>query len=84
MPETLVAIAQAFKISPITAFRKAGLLPPGPDDTINFADWEYLLERLTPDERDEIWQIGVMKVERRQEREGAARAKKFQVGKNKA
>lgn len=30
-PEALVSIANAFKISPITIFRKAGLLPEGGD-----------------------------------------------------
>lgn len=38
-------IADVFDVSPITAFRKAGLLPPGPDneirfeETIIFPDW---------------------------------------------
>jgi transcriptional regulator with XRE-family HTH domain len=31
--ETFIALAQAFKISPITIIRKAGLLPEGGDNT---------------------------------------------------
>lgn len=77
MPETLVALAQAFKISPVSIFRNAGLLPSGPGDDIKFDDWKYLLEKLTPDEREEMRQIFLMKIERRQKAEQAERAKKF-------
>lgn len=75
--DALVRIAKAFNISPITAFRKAGLLPPGPDNEINLTDWEYLLTQMTPDERDEFWAIGMMKVDRRQNKEQLDRAKNF-------
>lgn len=81
MPETLVALAQAFKISPITIFRVAGLLPPGPDDKINFEDWQYLLEKMTPEEREEFWRFGQMKIEMRQEKEKAERVKGFKAHK---
>lgn len=77
MPETLVALAQAFKISPVSIFRIAGLLPPGPDDKINLEDWQYLLGQLTPDEREEMRQIFVMKIERRQKAEQTERARNF-------
>jgi len=46
--EACVALATAANRSPITAFRKAGLLPSGPDDNINFTDWEHLLAQMTP------------------------------------
>lgn len=79
--DALVRIANAFNVSPITAFRKAGLLPPGPDDKINFEDWQYLLEKMTPEEREEFWRFGQMKIELRQEKEQAERAKHFKLGK---
>jgi len=81
MPETLVALAQAFKISPVSIFRIAGLLPPGPDDKINFEDWQHLLEKLTDAERNELFRFGQMKIEMRQESEQANRAKNFKPGK---
>jgi transcriptional regulator with XRE-family HTH domain len=81
MPETLLVLAQAFKLSPISIFRIAGLLPPGPDDKINIEDWKYMLEKMTDEERNEIWRIGQMKIEMRQEKEQAARAKNFKPGK---
>lgn len=79
--EICVKIADFFGVSPITVFRKAGLLPSGPDDKISFEDWKYLLEKMTPEEREEIWRIGQMKVELRQEKEQSARAKKFKPSK---
>lgn len=47
--DTLIAIAHALKLSPITIFRKAGLLPTpaNGDESIRFADWQFLLEQLT-------------------------------------
>lgn len=48
-PNALVAIAQAFKISPITVFRNAGLLPEGGDNA-SFEDWQFLLNQLPPEE----------------------------------
>jgi transcriptional regulator with XRE-family HTH domain len=50
-PEALVAIANAFQISPIHVFRVAGLLPPGPADDITVEDWKEILSRLS--ERDQ-------------------------------
>jgi transcriptional regulator with XRE-family HTH domain len=76
MPETLTALAHAFKISPITIFRKAGLLPDG-GDQVSFEDWQHLLKQLTPDEEEEMRQIVEMKIERRQKSEQLARAKNF-------
>jgi len=79
--EALASISNALEVSPITILRKAGLLPPGPDDKINIEDWKYMLEKMTDDERNEIWRIGQMKIEMRQEKEQAARAKNFKPGK---
>src|SRR6266498_5116197 len=47
-PEALVAIAHGLNISPITVFRKAGLLPLGPDSEVKFEDWKYLIEQMDP------------------------------------
>lgn len=63
--DALVRIATAFKVSPITAFRKAGLLPQGVDDEIKFEDWQHILSQMTPEERDEMREIGIMKIDRR-------------------
>lgn len=79
--KTYIALANAFNISLITILRTAGELPPGPDDKINFEDWQYLLEKMTEAEREEFWRFGQMKVEMRQEKEQAARTKKFKPGK---
>lgn len=81
--DACIALAVAANKSPITAFRKAGLLPPGPDDKINFEDWQSLLEKMTDAERDEIWRIGQMKIEVRQKTEQAERSKAFKPGKAK-
>ena len=78
-----VKIADVFGVSPITVFRKAGLLPPGPDDKINFEDWKFMLEKMTDAEREEFWRFGQMKIEMRQEQEQAARTKNFKLGKAK-
>jgi transcriptional regulator with XRE-family HTH domain len=76
-PDALTAIAHAFKISPITVFRKAGLLPPEGGDQATFEDWQHLLSQLTPDEEEEMRQIIELKIERRQKAEAAAHAAKF-------
>lgn len=44
--ETLIAIAHALKISPITLFRKAGLLPDSNGADIKLDDWEFLLKHI--------------------------------------
>ena len=74
--ETFISLAQAFKISPITIIRKAGLLPDESEST-NFEDWQHLLNQLMPDEQDEMRQIIEMKIERRQKAEQAARTSKL-------
>jgi hypothetical protein len=60
--EACVALAEAAKRSPITAFRKAGLLPSGPDDEIRFEDWKYLLSQLSPEDQEEMRQLFVMRI----------------------
>jgi transcriptional regulator with XRE-family HTH domain len=45
--DALVQIAEAFGVSPVLAFRKAGLLPPEQEDQAKFEDWKYLLEGLS-------------------------------------
>jgi hypothetical protein len=75
------ALAEAAGKSPITAFRRAGLLGPGPDDKLSLEDWENLLSQMTPEERDELMQIGLMRVERRQKEELSSRAENFKEGK---
>lgn len=72
----LQKLAQAFKLSPITIIRKAGLLPEGGEQS-SLEDLNYLLNQLTPDEQEEIRQITEMKIERRKKAELAERAKNF-------
>jgi transcriptional regulator with XRE-family HTH domain len=73
--KTFIALAQAFKISPITIFRIAGLLPDG--DNASFEDWQFLLNQLPPEEQEEVRKIVEMKIERRQKEELSARSAKF-------
>lgn len=80
MPETLSALAQAFKISPITIFRIAGLLPEGGDNAA-FEDWQFLLNQLPPQEQEEVRKIVEMKIERRQKEDQSARSAGFKIGK---
>lgn len=63
--ETLVAIAHALKISPITLFRKAGLLPDTNEADVKLDDWEFLLKQMTPEDEAELRQIAEMKIDRR-------------------
>ena len=60
------ALAEAANKSPIVAFRKAGLLPPGPENEIVIEDWQYLLSKMNPQEREDLKAIGVMWIERRE------------------
>jgi len=74
--KTFIALAQAFKISPITIFRIAGLLPEGGENAF-FEDWQFLLNQLPPQEQEEVRKIVEMKIERRQKEELSARTKNF-------
>jgi transcriptional regulator with XRE-family HTH domain len=60
----LDGIAQAFDLSQIVVYRKAGLLPQGGNDQVKFEDWKFLLDQLTPEEEEEMRQIAIMKIER--------------------
>ena len=51
-PDTIVAIARAFKIPLTMAFRKAGLLPPELPNAAELNDWKEILASLS--ERDRI------------------------------
>lgn len=77
--DACVALATAANRSPITAFRKAGLLPPGTDD-VKFSDWEFLLSQMTPAEQEEMREIGVMKVERRKKEQSLKSLNPKRVG----
>jgi transcriptional regulator with XRE-family HTH domain len=63
-PDALVSLAHGLSISPVTVFRKAGLLPEGGDDKVQFDDWEYLLRQLSPEDQDEMRQLALLKIER--------------------
>lgn len=73
-PDALRAIATALKVNPISVFRKAGLLPAGPENEIQFEDWEYLLKQLPPEEQEEMRQLALLKIEKRKKAEAAAQA----------
>ena len=79
--KTYIALSNALGVSLISILRIAGELPPGPDDKINFEDWQHLLEKMTEAERDEFWRFGMMKLEMRQEKEKATRAGGYKAGK---
>jgi len=61
-----VSIANVLNVSPITIFRKAGLLPQGQNDRVEFSDWEHLLSQLSFEDQEEMRQLAKMKIERRQ------------------
>jgi transcriptional regulator with XRE-family HTH domain len=79
-PAALVAIANALGISPITVFRKAGLLPSSTESDSDFDDWKHLLNQLPPDEREEMRGIVQLKIEKRQKAEAVERAGQFKPG----
>jgi transcriptional regulator with XRE-family HTH domain len=62
--ETLVAFATALNISPVVIFRRAGRLPEGDEEHVQFEDWEYILRQLSPDDQDEMRQLALLKIER--------------------
>jgi len=66
--DACVAIAEAFRISPITVFRAAGLLPPAPkdeEDKARLDDWTHLLKDIDPEDERELRQIAEVKIKRR-------------------
>lgn len=60
-PESAVAIARALKIPPETVFRKAGLLPPAPDEPLDHTpkvrEIVHLYEQLEDRDQDEVLAI---------------------------
>lgn len=50
-PETLEAIAKAFKIPPEQVYRIAGILPPIPDEDPWIKEQEYKLRMISPKNR---------------------------------
>lgn len=74
--KTFLALAQAFKMSPISIIRIAGLLPEGGENA-SFEDWQFLLNQLPPQEQEEVRKIVEMKIERRQKEEQSARSAQF-------
>ncbi len=72
--ETYIALASAFGISPVSIFRKAGLLPSGPENETQFEDWQYLLSQLPADEQEEMRQVALLKIEKRKKAEAASLA----------
>jgi transcriptional regulator with XRE-family HTH domain len=80
-PDALIAIANGLSISPVTAFRHAGLLPAEGGEKITKEDWKHMLQQLTPEEQEEIYSIMEMKIKRRQQAEQSARAANFKPGK---
>ena len=78
--KSLKAIAHALNISPVTIFRKAGLLPEGGEQA-SIEDWKHLLDQLTSVEQEEMREIAQMKIERRQKTDKSARSENFKSGK---
>jgi len=80
--ETLTEIAHILKISPITIFRRAGLLPTiaNGDEALNFSDWEYLLSQLPSEDQEELRQIAELKIERRQKQNSLKSLKHRKAG----
>jgi hypothetical protein len=70
----LISIAKALNISPITIFRKAGILPDVVEQ-VSMDDWQHLLDQLSPEEQEEIRQIAILKIERNRKAEKSSRAK---------
>ena len=76
-PEFCIAIAKVFGISPESAFRKAGLLPPETslkEPSESYADpaeleaFRDILRQLDPDEIEELKRIGWLKVDLKRHR----------------
>jgi transcriptional regulator with XRE-family HTH domain len=51
-PDTIVAIARAFKVPLTLAFRKAGLLPSESPDEAELTDWKEILAQLSERDRN--------------------------------
>jgi hypothetical protein len=62
----------------VTLLRKAGILPPSDSEEVEFSDWQYILNKLSLDDQEELRKIAEMKIERRKKEQGlkALKAKK--------
>lgn len=79
-PDALVAIAHSLGISPITVFRKAGLLPDDGGIDVTFQDWEFLLKQMSPEDQEEMRQIAEMKIKRRKKEQSLKLLKSKKAG----
>lgn len=57
------AIAHALGYPPETVYRAAGLLPPKPDQEIEFDEWRHVLSQLSVRDRQELLSIARLKLE---------------------
>lgn len=64
--DTAVALAKWFNQSEVSILRESGLLPPGPRDEATWEDWKHLLVQLTPTEEEEMREIAIGKIKRRE------------------
>jgi hypothetical protein len=60
--EACVKIARALEVSPDVVLRKGGGLPPTHEGEIDLEDWCKVLALLPPNERDELYQMAVIKL----------------------
>lgn len=79
--KTYIALSNALNISLINILRTAGELPPGDNERASFEDWMFLINKLPPEEQEEVRKIIEMKIERRQKEDQSARASSFKTGK---
>ena len=64
--DVCVAIANALNVSPITVFRKAGLLPDRqPEDEAVFEDWKAIIGQMSPEDAQEMREVALIRIERR-------------------
>ena len=77
--DTCVAIARALKMSPITVFRAAKLLPEEPARIPELEDFKSVLEKISPDGRKELLEFArlklVMEEKRNETAQGFSRRK---------
>jgi len=78
--DSVIAIAHALKISPLTLFRQAGLLPSNNGGDVKLDDWEFLLKQMTPEDEAELRQIAEMKIERRKKDQSVKTLKPKKAG----
>ena len=76
----LDGIAQAFGVSPIVIYRKAGLLPESNGADVKLGDWEFLLKQMSPEDEAELRQIAELKIERRKKEQSLKTLKPKKAG----